>query len=243
MVFNMLPAYGFKKNSFFSIIRSLCLIFLVFSLIALYWNQISETVMFQRLFRLSDELEGGKRVSMYSEAIEFFLRSSLLGVGFANYAMHSKFGMYSHSTYAEALSCTGIIGTVLYFGSYVIMAINIFKAYSISKKNNNEREIITIKLLFCLFLVMLFTGVGTVLFYDIKGMIFMALIIGHNNKIFKANASSAQKNKHRFLLGIYAYFKSGCIILREYLFNLQCFCFGKSAESVYDFAHAAIFIG
>src|SRR5690554_2249836 len=81
-------------------------------------------------------IEGGYTVSsdttrsgMYQEALQFFHENPLFGVGFKHYELLSRYQTYSHSTYAEIISTTGIIGTLLYFSAYIIIIYNLFLLY------------------------------------------------------------------------------------------------------------------
>ena len=121
----------------------------------------------------------GSRGAMYREAFEFFLKRPFFGVGYKNYENISKFNTYSHSTYAEVLACTGLLGTILYLGAYFI----IMHKYLHLIKNTLGRSKIKreTKMLFGLFLSLLFLGIAVIHYYEIYSNLAFALLISYSN--------------------------------------------------------------
>ena len=161
-----------KKAKFKSLLL-LVLMFIVGSSI-LYNKLFQEAVLFQRLdvlFTSGDEIRKG----MYKAAIELFKQSPLVGIGFNNYRVLSGYGTYSHSTYAEALACTGLIGVILYFIPYIILLIK----YSILffNKTLNGELISQSRVMLGLFCILLFLGIGIIHFYEMASSITFGLII------------------------------------------------------------------
>lgn len=136
-----------------------------------------ESVLLQRLAGL---FESGDvtRTGMYSEAYQFFLASPLFGIGYKNYELMSIYNTYSHSTYAEALACTGILGVLLYFGAYITMAAKLIQVIIDKRLGHDVR--IQARTIFGIFLVMLFMGTGVIHFYEVNSSIVFAMIIGFN---------------------------------------------------------------
>ena len=84
----------------------------------LLWPYAEQTSLYRRLFgseanvtEESDDL----RVKLYRWALEDFFNHPLFGVGFAQF--QKRHGNYTHSTYAEPLACSGLIG-LLYLYPY-----------------------------------------------------------------------------------------------------------------------------
>ncbi|ELC8345398.1 O-antigen ligase family protein [Clostridium perfringens] len=67
------------------------------------------------------------RSELFKTAIEYWKESPLVGIGFAQYQIWSPLKIYSHSAYAEILSCTGVIGFSIFFGTMLKYTIRIIK--------------------------------------------------------------------------------------------------------------------
>ena len=146
------------------------------------------------LFRLSDLFESGSNIrsGMYRAAFKLFEQSPIIGIGFNNYRILSGYGTYSHSTYAEALACTGLIGITLYFSPYII----IFKKYYTLFINRNlsgtlHRET---RVMLGLFFMLLFLGIGIIHFYTMSSNIAFGMIIALSNIYNKEYLSENNKN-------------------------------------------------
>jgi O-antigen ligase len=135
---------------------------------------LMESVTVQRLSAL---FESGDvtRTGMYIRAYELFKSSPLFGIGFNNFRLVSGYGTYSHSTYAEALASTGIIGSIIYFGSYLSMVIKIIKSADSKYKTIQIKA----RLMLGLFVVTLFLGAGVIHFYGISSFLIFAIIIAY----------------------------------------------------------------
>lgn len=78
-----------------------------------------QTSLYRRLFGLETDVtveSDDLRVDLYIWAIQDFLKHPLWGLGFNKYV--EAYGNYTHSTYAEPLACSGLIG-LLYLYPYV----------------------------------------------------------------------------------------------------------------------------
>lgn len=152
------------------VIISLLLVIIVSYL--LIYPFFKESVLFSRMSDLfqsgSDEREG-----MYSEALRLFKTSPIVGVGFNNYRVLSVYGTYSHSTYAEALACVGIVGSLLYFIPYAIIARNFLK---IIKAKYNGADFSKAKIMISLFATLLFLGIGIIHFYEMTSIISFGIL-------------------------------------------------------------------
>ncbi|NLD47238.1 MAG: O-antigen ligase family protein [Clostridiaceae bacterium] len=142
-----------------------------------------ESVM---LYRLTNLFESGDtiRTGMYTEAYDFFISSPLYGIGYKNYELLSVYRTYSHSTYAEALACTGLLGVFLYFSAYIIMAVKTIRVIINKHLSHNVR--IQARNILGIFLVMLFLGTGVIHFYEINSSIVFAMIISFNKLYYKS---------------------------------------------------------
>lgn len=114
------------------------------------------------------------RSGMYKEAIDLFVTRPLFGVGFNHYRLLSTYRTYSHSTYAEIISTTGIIGTIIYFSGYFSMVKNLIPMYLNQKGSVKSSRAMQYLILL---LSMLILGTGVIHFYGIRDSILFALII------------------------------------------------------------------
>lgn len=153
---------------------TLCFVYLLIPI-------LPESIMMDRLSQLS--IGDENRIGMYREAYQLFISSPFFGVGYNNFALRSVYGVYSHSTYAEVLACTGILGTFLYFSTYVAMGHKILTIVF----NNKLTHIMRVKALniLAIFLVMLFLGTGMIHFYDLSSSLVFASIISFNKLNYK----------------------------------------------------------
>lgn len=140
------------------------------------------SVLFQRLICLFGQGDA-IRIGMYNEAYQFFLSSPLFGIGYKNYELLSIYQTYSHSTYAEALACTGLFGTLFYFSAYVTMAVKTVKI--ITNKHLNYDIHVRAKTILGIFMIMVFLGTGTIHFYEISSSVVFAIIISFNKLYYE----------------------------------------------------------
>lgn len=59
------------------------------------------------------------RTDLYVEGWEIFKQQPVVGVGYKSFEYVTKAGHYTHSTYMELLSCTGLVGFVLFLYPYM----------------------------------------------------------------------------------------------------------------------------
>lgn len=167
-----------KASQFSTKIKGIILILLV--IVAGYYILypfLEGSVLLTRLNMLSDSGDM-KRVGMYSEAFNLFTKSPLVGIGFNNYQAVSIFELYSHSTYAEVLACTGILGLILYFSPYIILLSHYGKLVTSNLNAVLQRQA---KVLLGLFGVLLFLGVGVIHFYEMSSSIAFGMLIAFCN--------------------------------------------------------------
>jgi len=144
----------------------------------------SGSVLLARLITLFQS-GSDTRTDMYDAAFRLFRESPLVGVGYNNFRAVAGFGTYSHSTYAEAIACTGIIGSFLYFLPYVTMFFHYVKmAFS---RNAGNLLIKQERVMLGLFGLMVFLGIGIIHFYELTSSIAFGMIFAFhfvNKKIF-----------------------------------------------------------
>lgn len=127
---------------------------------------------YERMQTLGDSDEGssGHRMMYYKLAIEYLSESPLFGLGLYHFIIWNPFHQMSHSTYAEALSCWGVVGSCIYFYPFLRAAVRaIFMAF---RPDSDYMDRIILTLVFTEF----FLGIGQVFFYEIQHMILWTLI-------------------------------------------------------------------
>lgn len=132
-----------------------------------------DSVLLSRLITLF-ESGSDSRTGMYDRAIELFKDNPLVGVGLNNFREVSGFGTYSHSTFAEAIACTGVIGSILYFLPYITMLF-LYVKMAFSKMADHsllKQE----RVLLGLFGLLIFLGIGIIHFYELTSSIAFGMI-------------------------------------------------------------------
>lgn len=149
-------------------------------------NMYDRIVGEDKTAQVSDEI----RKDMYKDAMQYFESSPVFGIGYKNYELVSKFKTYTHSTYAELLACTGIIGFLMYNLSLLIALIKTI--IIITDKNLDFENKNKAKLMLIMLSIMIFLGFGVIHFYDIHSSIVFGMIFGFT----LVNSKSWRKNKN-----------------------------------------------
>lgn len=91
-------------------------------------------------------LEDDIRADMYKEGIMMVLAHPIAGVGLGHFEYYYWAGAYSHSDYIEPLSCTGLVGFLLYhsFNGFLLMRVLRLRR---RVRNNNDKYILNAILL------------------------------------------------------------------------------------------------
>ncbi len=165
-------------------IKGLFLLVLLFlGFYSLLYPVFTNSLIFLRLRDLFDS-GSTARIGMYNEALRFFDRSPIVGIGFNNYRVLSIYKTYSHSTYAEVLACTGIIGSFLYLCPYILIFVKYVKLFF--SKTIDHTLLKKLRIIFLLFSALIFLGVGVIHFYEMTSSIAFGYIIA----FYKCNIDS-----------------------------------------------------
>lgn len=157
-----------------------------------YSKYFQSTSIFERLIGLFSEGGTSKRQQLYSDAFTYFKSSPLIGIGFNQYRQWSPYGYYSHSSYAEVLSCGGIIGTLIFFVPLLTCLLRYIKL-AIQKKSFDEMY--RIRMIALLFACELFIGVGQIFIYDMLHLLVLMLISMEENLfIFECERKSTEQS-------------------------------------------------
>lgn len=124
-----------------------------------------------RLLKLFTEGTSNTRFKLYKLAFEYWKEHPIFGIGLDQYRLLCPYGYYSHSTYAEILSCTGIIGCLVFFIPIIKMTVRLIKK-AIKKSENSYFLRVCLIMLF----TELFLGIGQIFIYDILHMLLLMFL-------------------------------------------------------------------
>ncbi len=122
--------FHFRKSGSSSIGRRIVLMFLAVFLIigsTLFLTKMPFFFRFKEAFESKESLEKEPRVEYFFRALGATAQHPVLGLGMGGFAIArlgenaKHVGHFSHSSISETLSCTGIPGFLIYFGSYFAM--------------------------------------------------------------------------------------------------------------------------
>lgn len=176
LYFVIMPKKPFviTAKSFFGFLILAVLVYILFVKVA---PMLSDTSLYARLFdeRISEKANNSNegRLLFYQFAWNDFEANPIVGLGIEGYLV--KHGSYTHSAYMEVLACTGILGTVLYFTSYVRTFSKLWK--KAWNKTDAFFDLRNNRLVFCFFIVFLYIGLGIGHIYDNLSMLELGMFI------------------------------------------------------------------
>ena len=164
----------FNKNNiqfigFKGLFRKLVIILgVVAALTYVSGGAFSESSMMTKLLQLFTHggLSESERIPLYLQAFAFFKQYPLFGIGFRQYEVLYFGHIYSHSTYAEILSCTGIVGTLIFFLPIVILLLKLVVSSFIYKNESCYKY----RIILLVLLTELFIAGTQIVIYDLSHM-------------------------------------------------------------------------
>lgn len=166
-----LPTLPENKNR--TIKRIFVPLLLILLLYISYIYLLDMTILGERI-NSTGYLGDERRIGYYKYAWEMFNEYPFFGLGLNGFAFYT--GMYSHSTYAELMSSTGIIGTLLYMSVFIILLQKArkLKKICVTAIDKNQARFCQVILLFFLLI-----GVSTVHFYELFSYILLGVLSGY----------------------------------------------------------------
>jgi len=152
---------------------------------------INDAVLFARLdtlFTEGDEIRAG----LIAEGFQFFSENPIFGIGYDQYRELSSSKTYSHSTYAEVFSCTGLVGAILYFSVYLIIFYKLLKIIIIKKESETSQRALKV---LSLMVVLVFLAIGVIHYYSLNSMVMFGIIVAFCNLALKAKKE--QENEYK----------------------------------------------
>ena len=142
-----------------------------FMVVALAIRYALENAVLLDRFLNTGYLGDQNRLNYYMNAVEIFSANPLLGKGWGGFAY--KYGMYSHSTYAELIANTGLIGTLCFLGCIIRLFRGLRDQYGMAKPGKDRQIVIlTIGSL----ILILGLGIGAAIFYEMNMMLCIGVI-------------------------------------------------------------------
>ena len=164
-------SYNHIKKIFISIAGLTIFVFIIINFLDVFLESSTYSRLIGKGVSLTDD---PIRAGMYYEAYNFFASSPFVGIGFNQFRNLSVYGTYSHSTYAELLSTTGVIGTTIYLLAYFIIIKDLF---IIRFKSYSNITAVKSTVYIIIFFIMLILGTGVIHFYGIIDNIVIAITI------------------------------------------------------------------
>lgn len=149
-------------------VAALFLLATIYYVLQVYVN----TDQFKRFSSLFEENGEVKRVTLYKDAITFWKNSPIFGIGYGQYQIFSRYHGYSHSTYAEILSCGGIIGCMIFF----IPLLKRFFGNVMVCLRKNYCSAYNFKTMLIMFCIELFLGIGQIFIYNMLHLTMLLVI-------------------------------------------------------------------
>ena len=132
----------------------------------------TNTDIFKRMTQLGDdeEFSSRQRKLYYFYAWDYFQEHPLFGIGLGQFIYWNPFHQISHSTYAEAISCWGFVGCLIYFLPVLYAVVSSVAFVFIARQRYIARIILT------MLITELFLGIGQIWFYEIEHLIVWTII-------------------------------------------------------------------
>ncbi len=127
------------------------------------------TASFVRMQSLTTSGSTIARIDMYKEAFNMFKMSPLVGIGYNQFRVLSRYGSYSHATYSELIADSGLFGTLIFMypiivtGKKLIMRNHFCNSYYKS-------------ILLGLYVIEIFLGAMNIFFYEFSHLLMWTII-------------------------------------------------------------------
>ena len=138
-----------------------------------------------RLLHGFNRNEYSGRGDLYQKGWKYFLEYPIFGLGYDCFKV-VEHGVFTHSTYMELLSCTGIVGFVTFL--YPVLA-GLYENI-VFVKNDNGRKL-------ALLLMMIISGTFGILYYNLVFMILIYLMICDPEQLDQKGSTEVEDIRNR----------------------------------------------
>lgn len=149
---------------------------------------LSQNNFIERLQNLSDD-SNLDRVNLIKDGFTVFLDHPIMGVGLNNYRNYSPYGTYTHNTFAELFSCSGLLGAIPFMAMYCYVAVKLIRT-----KIGDDLFLYRYRkrMIMVLFFIIVFISMSQIIFYARE--LFVAFFVV--SAILECSAM-AQTNEHK----------------------------------------------
>ena len=153
------------------------------------------TDIYQRMMLLGDsnEFSSRHRKLYYVYALDYFSEHPIFGIGLGQFLYWNPYNQMSHSTYAEAISCWGTVGCLLYFIPAIHAGFKTVYLAFTSEKTYIPRIVLV------LLVTEAFVGLGQVWFYEIEHLLIWTLIFYILDDLTAEQEAKELKPVYRYL--------------------------------------------
>ena len=169
------------------VIISLFMFFVISSVVLV--KNFDSSSMYVKMKKLNTEFDSSVRIDLYRQAFDMWKKHPIIGVGYAQFQELNSIqkGYYSHSTYAELLSNTGLIGILIFLIPLLKKIIQCFCMLIKSKKISSDQNKTNIKyrlqMVLLFFLIELFLAAGQILIYELDHMLLLAILFFETDRL------------------------------------------------------------
>lgn len=139
-----------------------------------YTHYFSATSAYERFLKLETGESINGRTRLYQQAVNLFSSKPIFGVGYDQYRLYV--GEMSHSTYAEIIACSGIVGAIIWL--IYIMRFLKFQMLLL-RQTKRSKYTFEIAMSIGILIVEVVLGLGQVWYYDISHMLILTSVIGN----------------------------------------------------------------
>lgn len=185
----------FKTKGIKGVLQNLAIIIgVIAALVYISSSAFSETSMLSKLLLLftNGGVADSERIPLYQQAVEYFLQHPIFGIGFRQYEILYYSHIYSHSTYAEILSCTGAVGTIIFFVPILGLLCKVI-ARAFTRINADSYEY---RMILLILVVELFIAATQIAIYDLGHMTILTFLFWQFSKLESKRYSSEDGNRH-----------------------------------------------
>lgn len=150
-------------------------------------NYFFNTAIYERLLIIGSG--ANTRSELFKSAIDYWKQSPIIGIGFGQYQIWSPVKLYSHSVYAEILSCTGLLGGLLFFGIMFKYTIQLIKCNLFCLKSQKY----DFRMALAMILIEWILGIGQIHIYSVVHLLiltYLAMCIHYIPKEYLESSSN-----------------------------------------------------